>query len=156
LRTRSIEVDVVVHIGVAVLTRELPGVFFQGGRGERDRIAAPSTQQVVAVLGPEAQPVESLAILGALCFSDALVGQGMKDAVDGRQRNPGRLLLMHLEVELLGAAEIVAPAQGLEDSLAFDGASTSLSCGWGRHLCAPLPSIPISLGGAPHIIVTAQ
>jgi hypothetical protein len=116
-------------VGVVMLLSESGGALFKGGRDEPDRMAAPSAQQVVAVLGAVAQTVKDFAILSALGFGNPLVGEGVQDAVNGRQCDPGRTLLTYLDVELLGATENVAAAQHVEDSLAVDGGSTSCSCG---------------------------
>lgn len=134
-------------IGVVVLASELDGVQLQIGRGKRDCIAAMSTQQVMAMLRIGAQTVENLAVLGALGLGDALLGQGVQDAVDGGQRDSSCSLPADLEIDLLGAAEIIAAAQHGDDSLAFCGASASPSRGWRRRRLRSFTVFPVTLAG---------
>lgn len=83
-----------------------------------------------------AQTVENLAVLGTLGFGDALVGQVVKDTVDSSQPDPDSVL-PDLHIQLLGAAEIVAAAQHVEDSLRLTVVRCCRRADGAGIMCAP-------------------
>jgi hypothetical protein len=119
----SVEIDLVSHVGVAVLFGELACDVFNFAGGEPHRAAAQSAQQVVAVPGCATQPVERFTVFGALGFGDFHVFKRAQDPVDGRQPDPAALALTEVEMELLGTTEAVAAMQQVEHRSLLGGHS---------------------------------
>jgi hypothetical protein len=132
LRTDAVDVDVMGDFGELMLGGELAGAFFESHRGERHRATAASAYQVVAVLPATAKAIQRFAVFSALRFGDAVVGQGVQDAVHGGQPDSYARPLPYLQIDLLGASEALALAQDIEDEPLFGGVSTAWAS-WTRR-----------------------
>jgi hypothetical protein len=107
----------VSDVGVVVFADEPAGVLFDFGRGKSHRFAASPTHQIVTMTRTATQAVEDLAVLGALGLGYLVVRQRAQDAVDAGQTDLQRSALANIEIQLLGAAEVLLLSQDLQDGL---------------------------------------
>lgn len=117
----AVEVDLVGDLGEAVLLGELTGEAFDVVDGEPDGEPALPAQQVVSMLGRGAQPIQHLAVLGALGFHHLQAGERVQDAVHGHQSDPDAVVLAKLEMQLLGTTEAVAALQQVQHGSLLGG-----------------------------------
>ena len=102
-------------VAVLVLAAQAAGVFFDVDGSKSHGLAAPPADQIVTMTCPGPQAVEGLAVLGALGLGDLVGGQRAQDAVDAGQTDPQLSVSANVQIELLGAAEVLLLSQDLND-----------------------------------------
>jgi len=90
-------------------------VFFEADGIKTHGSAALPADQVVTMTCLGTQAVKDLPVLGALSLSDPVVGQCAQDAVNAGQTDPQLSVPLNVQINLLGAAKVLALPQNLQD-----------------------------------------
>ena len=90
-------------------------MFFDVDGSKTHRPAALPADEVVTMTCLGTQAVEDLPVLGALSLSDPVVGQCAQDAVNAGQTDPQLSVPLNVQINLLGAAKVLALPQNLQD-----------------------------------------